>query len=81
MLPKIDVADGIVCSSVPKAGPAGWYRWSRGAVLWAVKRKEDDLEKGGGSVGTDGMTLVLTQTIILIGVSRFLTRPLWIICI
>lgn len=54
MLQKINVADNIVCSSVPKAGPAGWYRWSRGAVLRAVKRKEEGPEKGGAVLGPTG---------------------------
>lgn len=49
-------------------------------MLRAVKRKEEGPEKGGGSVGTDGMTLVLTQTIILLGASRAVNTPLGTIC-
>lgn len=44
-------------------------------MLWAVNRRKT-IQEGWGSVGTDGMTLVLTRTIILVGMGRSLGIPI-----
>lgn len=75
MLPKIDVADDIVCSSVQRlarlAGIGG-----RGGLCCGLLTEGRQSRKGGGSAGTDGMTLVLTRTIILVGMGRSLGIPI-----
>lgn len=82
VLQKINVADEIVCSSSPKAGPAGWYRCWRGAVFVGCWRKEDDPETRAGAVLvgtdgiTDGMTWVLTGTIIFEEVGSSISRSM-----